>query len=100
MAPHQVEHGITEMITGVDLVAWQFELQVERCCYALPSWLHGLHPMPLKPAPACTVASKSSSAVFLFLVSQGAQGDDLPADLATYKPSINGSAIEVGVPIK
>ena len=26
----QVEHGITEMITGVDLVAWQFQLQVRR----------------------------------------------------------------------
>lgn len=50
----QVEHGITEMITGVDLVAWQFELQ-------------------------------------------GAQGNDLPSDLATYKPSINGSAIEVRI---
>lgn len=35
LAPHQVEHGITEMITGVDLVAWQFELQVDRCCNVL-----------------------------------------------------------------
>lgn len=48
----QVEHGITEMVSGVDLVAWMFQLQ-------------------------------------------GAPGDELPADLASYQPAMVGQAIEV-----
>ena len=27
----QVEHGITEYVTGLDIVAWQLELQVGQC---------------------------------------------------------------------
>ncbi|KAL4418864.1 hypothetical protein ABPG77_002620, partial [Micractinium sp. CCAP 211/92] len=50
----QVEHGITEMVSGVDLVAWMFELQ-------------------------------------------GAPGDDLPVDLASYQPAMAGQAIEVRI---
>ncbi|PSC69627.1 urea carboxylase [Micractinium conductrix] len=50
----QVEHGITEMVSGVDLVAWMFQLQ-------------------------------------------GAPGDELPADLASYQPAMVGQAIEVRI---
>lgn len=57
-----MEHGITEMVTGVDLVCWQYQLQ---------------------GAPKAPAGSPP--------------GSDMPANLSTYVPALNGHAIELRI---
>jgi len=40
----QVEHGITEFVTGLDIVAWQLQLQARSAAAALPDKLMAYFP--------------------------------------------------------
>jgi biotin carboxylase len=95
-----VEHGITEMVAGVDLVAWMFELQVRlgesggqggrgRCAVQAAVLAPVLPALNEHPA----IHPHSSPTHHL----QGAPASELPADLASYQPAMVGHAIEVRI---
>lgn len=100
------------MVSGVDLVAWMFELQVGP---GVGSGGAGHRALPAKMAipynhgraAALTLSVQVAITPFTSMETkfaprpphplQGAPGDDLPPDLATYQPCMAGQAIEVRI---